>query len=179
MDVPQPAVHNTHKSKWEGEQERAPQLTYRRHHNSARCSYLSLCGDALAARTLTFCPGAMRCARSPPPVWATICAGGSANKERERVGILLCSVMRLIGNGAALPAALFYHNKMQVQLLENAIGWNGASVIVFSFNFTRLGYFQSKTIYKIIINPAIALYLVQNENIDERNNKWVKKKEGF
>jgi hypothetical protein len=49
------------------------------------------------------------------------------------------------------PAALFYHNKMQVQLLENSIGWNGAAVIVFSFNFTRLGYFQSETNYKIII----------------------------
>jgi hypothetical protein len=57
--------------------------------------------------------------------------------------------MRLIGNGAAPSAALFYHNKMQVQLLENAIGWNGASVIVFSFNFTRLRYFQSKPIIKM------------------------------
>jgi hypothetical protein len=43
-----------------------------------RCSYLSLCGDALAARTLTFCPCAISLYAA-----ATISAGESANILRE------------------------------------------------------------------------------------------------
>lgn len=129
MDVPQPAVHNTHKSKWEGEQERAQPT-----------ALIYLCGDALA-RSLTFC---LRDELQRG-------VGGRGVVGRQFVpGILPCSVMRLIGNGAALPAALFYRrNKMQVQLLENTIEWiaHWFCFLSISSNVFHVGCFSIKTNY--------------------------------